>query len=60
LVLITLLLYKSHVEKARKLIDEFIPEAKIIVGSTREILNVVEWLATGAHIVTVVPKLLTR
>lgn len=32
--------------------------AQIIVGSTLEVLNVIEWLEAGAHIVTVVPKLL--
>ena len=32
--------------------------AGIIVGSTREVLNVNEWLEAGAHIVTVAPKLL--
>lgn len=48
----------EEIKKARKLIDEFKLKAKIIVGSTREILNVVEWLAAGAHIVTVAPKLL--
>lgn len=48
----------EEIKKARKLIDEFKLKARIIVGSTREILNVVEWLAAGAHIVTVVPKLL--
>ena len=29
----------------------------IIVGSTREVLNIVEWLEAGAHIVTAVPSL---
>jgi len=28
------------------------------VASTREILNVIEWLGAGAHIVTVLPDLL--
>ena len=31
--------------------------AQIIVGSTREVLNVIEWLDAGAHVVTVVPSL---
>jgi transaldolase len=44
--------------KARKLIDNFDLEAKIIVGSTREVLNIVEWLTAGTHIVTVAPSLL--
>ena len=48
----------GEISKLRKLLDDFGLKAKIIVGSTREILNVVEWLHAGAHIVTVVPKLL--
>jgi transaldolase len=30
----------------------------MIVGSTREVLNVIEWLDAGAHIVTVTPNLI--
>lgn len=48
----------EEIRKTRKLIDGFELKARIIVGSTREILNVVEWLVAGAHIVTVVPRLL--
>jgi len=48
----------EEIKKTRKLIDDFELKAKIIIGSTREILNVVEWLVAGAHIVTVVPKLI--
>lgn len=48
----------EEIKKARRLIDEFGLKAKIIVASTREVLNVVEWLVVGAHIVTVIPKLL--
>ncbi len=46
----------DEIMKIRSLLDEFDLKAKIIVGSTREVLNVVEWLNAGAHIVTVVPK----
>jgi transaldolase len=48
----------EEIKKTRKLLDEFNLEAKIIAASTREVLNVVEWLNAGAHIVTVMPKLL--
>ena len=41
----------------RKLLDRFDLRARIIVGSTREVLNIVEWLEAGAHIVTAVPNL---
>ena len=48
----------DEIRKLRMLIDNFGLKSKIIVGSTREVLNVVEWLEAGAHIVTVVPNLL--
>lgn len=48
----------EEIKKIRKLIDNFGLKAKIITASTREILNIVEWLAAGTHIVTVTPKLL--
>lgn len=48
----------SEITKLREVLDSFELKAKIIIGSTREILNVIEWLGAGAHIVTVVPKLL--
>jgi len=46
----------EEIKKARALLDNQNMKAKIIVGSTREVLNVVEWLVAGAHIVTVVPE----
>ena len=48
----------GEIEILRKLLNDFNLPAKIIIGSTREVLNVIEWLYAGAHIVTVVPKLL--
>ena len=48
----------EEIGKLRDLLDDFDLKAKIIAGSTREILNVVEWLDAGAHFVTVVPRLL--
>jgi transaldolase len=47
-----------EIKKLRKILDDFGLKAKIITGSTREVLNVIEWLEAGAHIVTVVPKFL--
>lgn len=47
-----------EIKKLRKVLDDFELKAKIIIGSTREVLNVIEWLGAGAHIVTVVPKFL--
>jgi len=47
-----------EIKKLRKVLDDFNLKAKIIIGSTREVLNVIEWLEAGAHIVTVVPKFL--
>ena len=48
----------GEIARLRKLLDQFELPAKIIVGSTREILNITEWLEAGAHIVTVSPELL--
>lgn len=48
----------TELRNIRKLIDAFNLKARIIAGSTREVLNVVEWLLAGAHIVTVTPKLI--
>ncbi len=48
----------SEIKKLRKILDNFGLKAKIIIGSTREVLNVIEWLEAGAHIVTVMPELL--
>ncbi|MBN2021104.1 MAG: hypothetical protein JW749_12875 [Sedimentisphaerales bacterium] len=48
----------EELKKTRKLLDQLNLKAKIIAASTREIVNIVEWLEAGAHIVTVVPKLL--
>jgi transaldolase len=49
---------RQEIIKARELLDAFSLKAQIIVGSTREVLNVVEWLHAGAHIVTTMPSLL--
>lgn len=48
----------EEITRLRGLLDDFGLASRIIVGSTREVLNVVEWLSAGAHIVTVVPNLL--
>ena len=50
----------DEIKKIRYLIDTIseIHDTKIIMGSTREVLNVVEWLVAGAHIVTATPKLI--
>jgi transaldolase len=47
-----------EIKKLRKVLDDFSLKSKIIIGSTREVLNVIEWLEAGAHIVTVIPKFL--
>lgn len=48
----------EEISKLRQLLDEFDLKAKIIIGSTREVLNIIEWLGAGAHYVTVTPNLL--
>jgi len=46
----------DQVRILRRLLDQHKLKAQIIAASTREILNVVQWLDAGAHIVTVVPQ----
>jgi transaldolase len=48
----------SEIARLRKLLDQFGLKSQIIVGSTREVLNIIEWLEAGAHIVTAVPNLI--
>jgi transaldolase len=48
----------DEISKLRQALDDFELKAKIIIGSTREVLNIIEWLNAGAHYVTVVPNLL--
>lgn len=49
---------RAEVRRLRQLLDAFDSPAKIIVGSTREVLNIVEWFEAGADIVTAMPSLL--
>ncbi len=46
----------DQVRILRRLLDQHKLKAQIIAASTREILNVVQWLDAGAHIVTVQPQ----
>jgi transaldolase len=48
----------DEIAKLRQVLDRGGFKSQIIVGSTREVLNVIEWLQAGAHIVTVLPDLL--
>jgi transaldolase len=50
----------NEITKLRKVLDTFDLKAQMIVGSTREVLNVIEWLEAGAHIVTTVPDILRK
>jgi len=47
---------RTEIARLRGLLDAFDLPGKIIVGSTREVLNVVEWFEAGADIVTCSPK----
>ena len=49
----------DEIRKLRKVLELHGLDSKIIVGSTREILNVIEWLESGAHFVTTLPELLS-
>ena len=48
----------DEIAKLRHVLDSFNLRSQIIVGSTREVLNVIEWLESGAHIVTTPPDIL--
>ena len=48
----------DEIARLRKLLDQFNLKSQIIVGSTREVLNIIEWLEAGAHIVTALPSLI--
>jgi len=50
----------GEIRKLRNVLDYLGLKSKIIVGSTRETINIIEWLEAGAHIVTVVPGLLEK
>lgn len=47
-----------EIEKTRALLDRTNLDAKIIIGSVREVLNVIEWLTAGADIITATPAIL--
>jgi transaldolase len=49
---------RVEIEKIREVFECLGIKSQIIIGSTREILNIFEWLLAGAHIVTVTPNLL--
>jgi transaldolase len=49
---------RLEVSRLRTLLDAAESRSKIIVGSTREVLNIVEWFEAGADIVTAVPGLI--
>ncbi len=49
----------QEIRRLRSLLDAFQSKSKIIAGSTREVLNIVEWFEAGADIVTVTPNLIS-
>lgn len=50
----------EEIRKLRNILDKWDMETRIIMGSSREVINIVEWFDAGAHIVTVAPKLLDK
>lgn len=48
----------GEIKILRSLLDQYELKAHIIAASTREALNVTQWLSAGAHIVTVQPPLI--
>ncbi len=49
---------RKEIKDLRNVLDSTGLASKIIVGSTREVLNIFEWIKAGAHIVTVTPGLI--
>jgi transaldolase len=49
-----------EVSRLRKLLDMNGLESKIICASTREVLNITQWMEAGGHIVTVAPDILGK
>ena len=47
-----------ELSRLRNLIDKYGLDSQIIAASSREALNIIQWLEAGAHIVTVTPNLL--
>ncbi len=50
----------DEIIKTRNILDRFDLKSKLIIGSTREPLNVIEWLEAGADIVTVTPSIVEK
>lgn len=48
----------QELRRLRELLERSHSGAQIIAGSTRETRNILDWFEAGAHIVTVVPRLL--
>lgn len=48
----------NEIKKLRIVLDKLNLKSKIIVGSTREVINIFDWLNAGAHIVTSTPNFL--
>ena len=49
---------REEIRRLRSLLEMHGLKAQIIAASTREVVNVIEWLESGAHIVTVQPSFL--
>jgi len=50
----------DEIIKIRTILDRFDLKSKLIIGSTREPLNVIEWLEAGADIVTATPDIIEK
>lgn len=50
----------DEVRKLRQVLDHHQLKAKVIMASTREVINIIDWLEAGSDIVTVAPELLTK
>ncbi len=50
----------DEILKTRNILNRFNLPSKLIIGSTREPLNVIEWLEAGADIVTATPDIIEK
>jgi len=50
----------EEISKLREVLELQDLDARIIIGSVREPVNVIEWIRAGAHIVTVTPSVLKK
>jgi transaldolase len=49
-----------EIKSLRTIIDEWYLPSKLILGSVREVSNIIDWANAGAHVITVPPAILDK